>query len=78
MHHTSPGENHSKKSLQRISLRETQHSSPPVPSRMDNTDRIRELIREIHDTEQTLAGLRAELARLVEEELNRTNLIAAD
>ncbi len=45
---------------------------------MNNTDRIRELLQQIHDAEQTLDGLRAKLARLVAEELNRTSLIAAD
>lgn len=38
-------------------------------SRMDNTDRIKELLREIREAEQTLAGLRAELARLVDEKM---------
>lgn len=32
---------------------------------MNNTDRIRELLREIHAAEQTLAGLRAKLRMLV-------------
>ena len=36
---------------------------------MNNTDRIRELLREIQAVEQSLAGLRAELARLVAEKL---------
>jgi hypothetical protein len=40
---------------------------------MDNTDRIRELLREILAAEQRLAGLRAELARLVEQELGVDN-----
>ncbi len=40
---------------------------------MDNTERIRELLREIHDAEQRLAGLRAELAKLVEQELGVDN-----
>ncbi len=31
---------------------------------MNNTDRIRELLELIHDAEQGLEGLRAELARL--------------
>ncbi len=41
---------------------------------MNNTDRIRELIREIQAAEETLAGLRAKLARLVAEELGRTEM----
>jgi hypothetical protein len=35
---------------------------------MDNTDRIRDLLGQIQAAEQTLAGLRAKLARLVAEE----------
>ena len=41
---------------------------------MDNTDRIRELLQPIHDAEQGLEGLRAKLARLVGEELGRTEM----
>ncbi len=37
---------------------------------MDNTDRIKELLLQIHDAEQRLDGLRAELAWLVAEELS--------
>lgn len=37
---------------------------------MDNTDRIRELLEQILDTEQGLEGLRAKLARLVAEEMS--------
>jgi len=38
---------------------------------MDNTDRIRELLLQIHDAEETLAGLRVELRRLVAEGIER-------
>jgi hypothetical protein len=41
---------------------------------MDNTARIRELLEQIHDTEQRLDGLRAKLARLVAEELGRPEM----
>jgi len=34
---------------------------------MNNSDRIRKLLVQIYDVEQRLAGLRAELARLVGE-----------
>ena len=35
--------------------------------RMSNTDHIRELLEQIRDAERRLAGLRAKLARLVED-----------
>ena len=37
----------------------------PVPSRMNNSDRIRKLLLQIRDAEQKLDGLRHELRRLV-------------
>lgn len=40
---------------------------------MDNTDRIRELLGQIRDAEERLSGLRAELAKLVEQELGVDN-----
>ncbi len=39
-----------------------------------DTDRIRQLLLEIHDTEQRLAGLRAELARLVAEKVRANSV----
>ena len=40
---------------------------------MNNTDRIRDLLEQIRDTEQRLAELRVELAKLVEQELGVDN-----
>ena len=41
---------------------------------MDNTDRIRELIREIQVAEERLAGVRARLARLIADELAESSI----
>ena len=41
---------------------------------MNNTDQTRELLEQIHATEQRLEGLRAKLARLVGKELGRTEM----